>query len=240
MRTYEKPSISIVAALIFSAAQVMAVDFSTTNTETLGSFWSAAENTNQPVTVVSFGDSMADSYRSVTYHLMNKLADKIGIAGYSLVNYRNTALYVVTNGAYEVSGPLWFSQYFALPSGSSIWWNNQVNVGGVACDVAGIFWVTQPQGGQFSLSISTNGGPWVTHLGLDGYNSTSVGRYTNVTLQPNNYRIRLDSLTGTNYVLGRHQILSHSGGVNVTFVDYPGISLSRFTAKPRKTSKAKT
>ncbi len=61
---------------------------------------------------------------------------------------------------------------------------------------------------------------------------TAVGRYTNVALPQNNYRIRLDSIAGTNYVIGRHQVLSHSGGVNATFVDYPGISLGQVTNVP--------
>ena len=223
----------MVVALICSAGQMQANNFSTTNLETLGRFFAAAESTNKPVTVVSFGDSMADSYRSPTFHLMNKLTAKIGVAGYSFNNYKNTALWVITNGAYEVTtGPLWFSQYFGLPANSSIWWNNQLNAGGVACDIAGLFYVAQPLGGQFNLSISTNGGPWVTHLTLDGYSPSPVGRYTNVTLQPNNYRIRLDSLTGTNYALGRHQVLSHTGGVNVTFVDYFGIHLGQVTNVP--------
>lgn len=221
------------AVATLTVGEANATDFSTTNTGTIASFWAAAESTNKPVTVVSFGDSMADSYRSPTFHLMNKLATRIGIAGYSLNNYKNTALWVITNGSYEVqTGPLWFSQYFALPAGSSFWWNNQLNAGGVACDVAGIFYVAQPQGGQFNFSISTNGGPWTPHLVLDGYNVTAVGRYTNVALPQNNYRIRLDSIAGTNYVIGRHQVLSHSGGVNATFVDYPGISLGQVTNVP--------
>lgn len=219
-----------VAVATLTVGRANATDFSTTNAGTLASFWAAGESTNKPVTVVSFGDSMADSYRSPTFHLMNKLAARIGIAGYSLNNYKNTALWVITNGSYEVqTGPLWFSQYFALPAGSSFWWNNQLNAGGVACDVAGIFYVAQPQGGQFNFSISTNGGPWTPHLVLDGYNATAVGRYTNVALPQNNYRIRLDSIAGTNYVIGRHQVLSHAGGVNATFADYPGISLGQVT-----------
>lgn len=232
-RWWQSARLVITAVIMFTAGETNATDFSTVNTETLDAFWARAESTNRPVTVVSFGDSMADSYRSGSFHLMNKLAEKIGIAGYSLANYKNTALWVITNGAYEIqTGPYWFSQYFALPAGASIWWNNQLNAGGVACDVAGIFYVAQPHGGQFTLSISTNGGAWVPHLVLDGYHPTPVGRYTNVFLQPDNYRLRLDTVTGTNYVLGRHQILSQTSGVNVAFVDYPGISLGQVTNVP--------
>lgn len=221
------------AVLICSIGQIQANNFSTTNTETLGTFWAAAENTNRPVTVVSFGDSMADSYRSPTFHLMNRLTTRIGIAGYSMENYQNRTMWTPMNGAAEIqTGPFWFAQYFFLPAGSSLSWFNQHNSGGIPSDTAGVFYVAQPQGGQFRLSISTNGGPWITKLLLDGYNPTPVGRYTNVALKPDNHRIRLDCEYGTNYIIGTQHYLSHTGGVNVTFVDYPGISLGQVTNVP--------
>lgn len=179
--------------LLLCPESVSAVDFSTINVETLNGFFAIAEQTQRPVTVVSFGDSMANSYRSVSQNIMAKLEAKIGVAGYTLNNYLNTGLYVVTNGSYEVmTGPLWFSQYFALPEGSSLWWNNQLNAGGIFCDKVGVFYVAQPLGGQMRLSVSTNGGPWITKTLLDGYNATPVGRYIDVQLKANNYRVRLE------------------------------------------------
>jgi hypothetical protein len=201
----------IVAALVCYAPRTSAIDFSTTNTETLGAFWAAAEKTNQPVTVVSFGDSMADSYKSITHHVMNRLIDRIGVAGYSLENYQNRTLWTPINGAAEIqTGPFWFSQYFFLPAGSSLWWYNQANASGIPSDTAGVFYVAQPEGGQFRISISTNGGPWITKLLLDGYNPTPVGRYTNIALKPDNHRIRLDCEYGTNYIIGTQHFLSES------------------------------
>ncbi len=220
----------IVVALLCCITRTSAVDFSTTNAETLRTFWAAAEKTNKPVTVVSFGDSMANSYSSVTHHIMNKLIARIGVAGYSLENYQNRTLWTPTNGAAEIqTGPFWFSQYFFLPAGSSLWWFNESNASGIPSDTAGVFYVAQPAGGQFRLSISTNGGPWITKLLIDGYNPTPVGRYTNVTLSPNKHRIRLDCEYGTNYIIGTQHFLAHTGGVNVTFVDYPGINLGQVT-----------
>lgn len=218
------------AALVVSApAQVPP----TTNLHVLDRFLAKLEQTNQPITVVSFGDSMADSFRSATFHLMNKFADRMGVAGYSLVNYRNTALWVITNGAYQVTtGPFWFSHYIGMPAGSALWWNNQQNPGGVFCDVAGLYYVSQPAGGEFTISISTNGGPWTPYLAVNASNAIPTGHYTNVFLQPNIYRLRVDSLSGTNYILGRHQVLSQTGGVHVAFVDYPGINLGHVTNVP--------
>ena len=95
--------------------------FSTTNIDALARFTSAIESTNRPVTVISFGDSMADSYRSVAYHLIKKLQARFGTAGYSLANYGNTAMYQLTNGAYVIQGgAFWFSYYFGLPPGAAV------------------------------------------------------------------------------------------------------------------------
>lgn len=210
-----------------------AADFSTINTEALTHFWSAIESSNRPVTVVSFGDSMADSYRSVTYHLINKLRMKFGTAGYSLNNYGNTAMYQLNNGAFVLQGgPLWFSYYLGLPPGAVVWWDNQPTPAGVYCNSAGIFYVSQTNGGQFRLSVSTNGGPWTSKLLLDGYSPTPAGHYTNLFLTPNSYRLRVESDSGTNYVIGTSCVLTQSSGIHVVFMDQPGIPLYSVTNVP--------
>ena len=211
----------------------LAQDYSTTNRDALGHFWTAAEQKQRPVTVVSFGDSMADSYRSVTYHLMNKLTERLGTAGYSLINYGNTALVNVTNGAFHLfSGEYWHAYYTGVPAGGAVWWENQPTPGGVYCDQAGVFYVAQPSGGQFRLSLSTNGGPWTTSLVLDGFNPTPVGHFAKLTLPPNRYRLRVDSEVGTNYIIGPHALMTQTSGVHVVFMDQGGIPLGAVTNVP--------
>lgn len=218
------------ATLGFAAT---AQDYSTTNRDELRHFWTVAEQKQRPVTVVSFGDSMADSYRSVTYHLMNKLIGRFGTAGYSLNNYRNTALVNIANGAFHVpGGAYWYAYYTGVPADGAVWWENQPTPGGVYCDQAGIFYVAQPAGGQFRLSVSTNGGPWTTSLLLDGFNSTPVGHFAKLTLPPNHYRLRVDSDAGTNYILGPHALMTQTSGVHVVFMDQGGIPLSAVTNVP--------
>ena len=79
--------LALLAAISFTMLHSNAAnDLGTTNTEALAHFWSTVENSNRPVTVISFGDSMADSYRSPSFHLMNKLIGRCGSAGYSLNN----------------------------------------------------------------------------------------------------------------------------------------------------------
>jgi hypothetical protein len=210
-----------------------ATDYSTTNRDSLGHFWKAAEEKIRPVTVLSFGDSMADSYRSPTYYLMRKFEDRLGVAGYSLNNYRNTLMIQWSNGTAVVpDSATWFTQHLSVPPGGTVWWENQVSAGGVVCDQAGIFYVRQPQGGTIMLSISTNTGPWSPRLMLDGYSPTPIGAYTNVNLALNPHRIRVDGISGTNYIIGPQLLMVHTNGLQVAFMDQPGIPLYAVTNVP--------
>lgn len=208
-------------------------DFSTTNRETLGNFWQAAEEKQRPVTVLSFGDSMADSYRSPTFYLMKKLEARLGTAGYSLVNYDNKTMYQLIGATtYLATTPVWFSTYFSIPAGSGVWWESLSPAGGVISDEVGIFYVRHPQGGLLALSISTNSGPWATNLVLDGFSATPMGCFTNVNLPLNRYRLRVDGISGTNFVIGPHLLQAHTNGLHVVFADYAGIALPNVMAVP--------
>jgi hypothetical protein len=211
-----------------------AMDLSTTNRQALKHFWKAAEEKTGPVTVLSFGDSMADSYRSPTFHLMTRLEDRLGIAGYSLVNYRNKTLYQLEGSTTYVASPspIWFSTYFSIPPASGVWWRNETILGGVYCDEVGIYYVRHPNGGQFTLSVSTNTGPWTPKLVVDGYSPTLVGAFTNVALSLNYFRLRVDGHSGTNYVIGPQLLNSHTNGLHVAFADMPGIALEQVLNVP--------
>lgn len=212
------------------ACAVRGEDFSTTNRQQLARFWQLLESKSRPVTVLSFGDSMADSYRSVTYYLFRRLEERFGTAGYSLNNYRNTLGFYYTNGAtYLPASNRWYVQNYLLPAGGGMWWENEASSKGLFSDQVGVFYLAQPEGGLFTLSVSTNQGPWGTHLTLDGYSATPVGRYTNVVLAPNWHRLRVDGLTGTNYFLGPQALLRSSNGLHIAFTDGPGISLTGVT-----------
>jgi PKD repeat protein len=220
------------AAMVLATAS--AQDLSTTNTNMLGNFWAAAQATNRPVTVVSFGDSTANSYASPAFSVINMMVDSIGVAGYSLNNYGNASLNNFTNGAQLIAGPtpLWFSDYYQLPPGGGLWWNDQNSTNGVYSDKVGVFWVAQPQGGQMTFSVSTDQGAWTPLLTLNGYAAVATGQYTNVVLTPDFHEIRVDGVTGTNYVIGPQLLLTTTSGVHVAFMDKGGISLIDVTNVP--------
>lgn len=205
-------------------------DFFTSNRHQLARFWQLVESKSRPVTVLSFGDSMADSYRSVTYYLIRRLEERFGTAGYSLNNYQNTLMLNYTNGAGPLPpSPLWFVQYYRLPPEGGIWWETLSSTQGLLCDQVGVFYLAQPEGGLFTLSVSTNQSSWGQQLVLDGYNATTEARYTNVFLSPNRHRLRVDGLTGTNYFLGAQQLMRQTHGMHVAFLDWHGISLHGVT-----------
>jgi hypothetical protein len=232
-RYWHSALLALGATLTIGISPTNAADFSTTNTGALTHFWSAIESSNRPVTIVSFGDSMADSYRSVTYHLMNRLNNQFGNCGYSLNNYRNTAMWQLENGASN-RGPdqYWFCNYQQIPAGGAVWWANQPNPTGVLCDQAGIFYVSQFSGGQFRLMLSTNGGTWSTVMTLNGYNLTPTGHFASVSLPLNRYRLRVEGDSGTNFIIGTSTVATQTNGIHSVFMEWPGIGLNQVTNVP--------
>jgi len=209
-----------------------AQDLSTTNLTTLTHFWAAAQATNRPVTVVSFGDSVANSDFSPSASIMGMLVDAIGGAGYSFNDY--LVLIYLTNGTQQVTGPtsLWFSDYYQLPTGGGLWWQTLNSPEGTYSDRVGLFWIAQPQGGQMTLSLSTKAGPWTPLVALNGYAAAPIGQFTNVVLVPDWHQIRVDGLSGTNVVLGPQLLLQTTGGVHVAYMYKGGIAISDVTNVP--------
>jgi len=164
---------------------------------------------------------------------MNKLVGKFGVAGYSLGNYNSAAGIDVTNGAtYVMMDTNWFCRYQSLPPGGAVWWFNVYQPGGNFCDRAGIFHIAQPEGGEWNLQISTNGGPWVTVLTVNGFSATPTGHLAYVTLPLNRYRVRAEGVRGTNITLGPYTLNSQTTGIHVVFTDSPWLWLDLVTNVP--------
>jgi hypothetical protein len=92
--------------------------------------------------------------------------------------------------------------------------------------------VAQPGGGSFVMSVSTNGGPWGGLVTLDGYSAVPAGRFTNIVVPPDRYRLGADGVAGTNIILGPHVQNSQGTGVHVAYVSSGGIALSQVTNVP--------
>ena len=210
-----------------------AADLSTTGVENLRPFITRTERLARPITILSFGDSMADSYRSITCVLMHRFVDRLGVSGHSLDAFADGNYWRLTNGAVAV-GPdsFWFMTHHQLPPGGGIWWDSYPSALGIWSDTAGFFFVANPNGGDVTLSISTNAGPWGPLLSLNTYAPSPVGCFTNIVLAADFHRLRIDAQTGTNIIIGSQLLDSTSSGVHAVFVDEPGISLGDVTNVP--------
>jgi hypothetical protein len=201
----------------------------TTNREQIQFFWRAMEQSNGPVTVLSFGDSMAESWISIQKNLFLRLQSNFGVGGYSFLNFKNAMLAVFAGGAAWLQPSTnWWTDHYSLPAGGSIYWYNQTDPNSsLLCDQVGVFWIAKPEGGVFAVSLSTNGGPWSAPLlNLDGQAPTPTGRYTNVLLARLKYRLRVDGVSGTNIFLGPQYTDNASTGINAAFMMKAGENLN--------------
>lgn len=231
-RNQRRAAATALALLMFLPA-LPAQDLSTTNVDRLKHFWSVVEQKQRPVTVLSFGDSMADAYRSIAFVTINHLVSRLGLAGFALGNYVDATVARMTNGTLVLPiDNLWFAAHYQVPPGGGLWWDNLGGPGRVTCNRVGLFFVVQLAGGAFTLSVSTNAGPWAPLVTLDGYAPSPLGCFTNFDLEPNFYRLRVDGQVGTNVMLGPYLLDTRSTGLQAAFTDWPGIGLDQVTNVP--------
>jgi hypothetical protein len=205
-------------------------NLSSTNLEMTHNFWNAVESSNGPVTVLAFGDSVSESWRSLQLFLFARLQSQFGVAGYTLDDYSGTTDWQPSNGT-TISDPStnWWTGHGLLPPGGFLFWSNQNDPSGsLVCDRVGVFWIAQPGGGAFTLSVSTNGDYWSDALlTLDGYSPAPVGRYASAALDRQPYRLRVDGVSGTNIILGPQYLDTTSSGINVAFMTQDGANLDQ-------------
>jgi hypothetical protein len=208
-----------------------------TNQEELGSvnqdqlprFWRAVEQSSSPVTVLAFGDSVSLPNRSIQLWLFQRLEARLGAAGLSFQNSFNKLLYQMENGTWgHWSDTNWWTPYFNVPPNGALYWTNQESsVGSLTCDQLGVFYIAYPGGGRFTLSVSTNDGPWSAPLlSVDGYSPEPSGHYSSLSLPPAPYRLRVDGVTGTNMILGPQLLDTTSSGINIAFMAQDGANLN--------------
>jgi hypothetical protein len=211
-------------ALALQVCFAQSEDLTSTNLQ-VDQFRAAVDEARRPVTVVSFGDSIADSSESLQLRLFVPLQERFGTAGYSFRNYRNTAVPQLEKGAvYAMPSTNWWMEHFVVPRSGAVWWSNQWHAtGSLKADCVGVYWIAHPDGGFFSFQLSTNGAPWQLPIAvLDGRNPEPEVRFTNIVIASGMYRVRVESLTGTNLVLGATQLDRSSNGMHIVFLTSSG------------------
>ena len=225
----------LAAILLTPFAACAAEDFSSANGDKLTHFTESFAHRTGPVRVLSFGDSMANSYNSITYHMVTTFLGKRPLAGTTFNNSYNRSIWHSTNGA-TLAPPssLWFSTHFRIAQGSSVWWAefDYDDVHGVVSDTVGVYWIAQPMGGALDLMISQQGGPWQKAASLDGYAPSPQGRSKKLTLPLDAYRLQVASASGTNYVIGPELVNTTTNGLHVAWVSHDGLAITEVLAVP--------
>lgn len=221
--------LAVVALLTAAGAE----DFSTINGDKMPRFFATFAERQGPVRVLCFGDSMSDAYQSISLYLVNQMMTRRPFAGTSFNNSFNRTLWRSTNGATVVPPEnRWISYQFRVPEGANLWWDNQLNANGVLSDQLGLYWVAQPEGGPFKLFSSERGREWVQIAELDGYSPTLVGRSTNINVPLSEYRLKVESVSGTNYIIGPQQVNRQTNGLHIAWLSYQGLTLPEVMAVP--------
>lgn len=206
-----------------------ATDLDTTNTQQIGNFWQAVQQGVGPVTVMAFGDSVSDDYRSIQRVLFNRLQHELGINGFSPQIYTGSTWLQVQGGAQRVPPTThWWADHAMVPPGGSLCWASPV-----AFDCIGLSWVSQPDGGGFSLSVLSNGATaWTPLAILNGHSDLPVGHHTNIGLAKGFYSMRLESMEGTNLIVGMRHLDRSSRGISPVFLSKDGQSLDALFQTP--------
>jgi hypothetical protein len=213
-----------------------AEELTTTNADTIQPFlreFDPGESGN--AMVVSFGDSMADAWRSIAYVAMCNMSRQVGLAG-TADNFQNSFMYktsgevIVHDGAAD-RGWVWWQHFEVQPEGS-LWWETQNPPQGNLGDRWGVAYIKQPTGGDFVLMISTNGGPWGPALELSGYSPTNVGTYVELELPLDHYRLRVDGVSGSNVIVFPRYRNTTIHGIETSFLMQGGIPVSYVTDVP--------
>lgn len=200
------------------ASNGITADLSTTNETRIQHFWSAVQRSNGPVTVLSFGDSVAVDYRSIQTSLFARMQEYFGSSG---VAFTGWSYKEVAGGAERIDwGPDWWADHTKIPAGGYVTWYPQM------CDDVGVFWIARPGGGLFTLSATANNGATVISLlTLNGAAPVPTGCFTNVHLARATYGLRADGISGTNVVVGARLIDTTGTGICTGFLTKGGQNL---------------
>jgi hypothetical protein len=216
-------------------AQTESNDLSSINTDQLARFFAAVEQGTGPVTVVAFGDSLQAPWRSFGRHLGSRLQDLIGRAGIGLASQTPNLALSQLLGEATITGPdtNWWMGYYLVPANGAVIWSNQTHTSGsLLADQAGLHYMAAPGGGAFSLSVSSNGGPWTTAQIVDAVSPQPEGRLAQVSLPLGYYRVRADGLSGTNRILGPELVNSQSRGLKTVYMARDGCNLNQILSVP--------
>lgn len=192
------------------------------------------EYSNAPLTVLNFGDSLAEAGTSPGSRVIYAMQEWFGVAGHAGFNYKQTQNWPWSDHAgvtalTSISG-LWpWPIIAATNSGAQFVWTNTVTLSGITATKAELWWIAQPGGGPFDLNLR-QGGTTTTFKSLDGFASSPVMRYTNVTFASQATVMQIsNTAAGTNYIVGNRLGVESGQGVTGFWLARGGAALTEYT-----------
>jgi len=179
------------------------VDTNTIDPQRLLNFW-AALGGNRAVRVGGFGDSVADpSDGGKLAGFGPQVRNLVGSQSGGLTS-NSPYLYYYTNGIGDFQAPdtNWWQYHFYMTNGSTATYLAGITNGPanrsdyVWCDTIAVYYLTGPASGSFTISLSTNGGPFgiVAAVNAQG---VYAGAVQTLALPRDYYQMRISCTNGT-------------------------------------------
>jgi hypothetical protein len=199
-------------------------------------FWTAIQGTNA-VRVGAFGDSVTvpdDGGKMAGFgpQLSNLLGNPSGG-----VTANFPYLYFQTNGVGVYRGPdtNWWWYHYEMTNGSTSTYLAAITNGpaenstSVWCDTIAVYYLTGRAAGTFTISVSTNGGPFGI-VGVVSALGTYGGAVTNLNLPLDYYQLRIACTAGSVTLIDCGMWNEHQRNLTYVFASAPGMAYIDWTA----------
>jgi hypothetical protein len=188
-----------------------------------------------PFMLLSVGDSVAgESFASMANSLFPTIYRSYSKVGSHLM-FDGGRHRTFTTGQAVVNPPdlFWFSSYYALANGSTMYVSNDWNANGNFANSVNLYYIKHPGGGAFRLQQSTFNAAWTDIAALSGFAASPTGGFTNIIFSQTMAKFRVISDSSTNYIIGLGDAFSglQSGFVQSTLAA-DGIPLTTITNVP--------
>jgi hypothetical protein len=212
------------------------VDTNTIEPRKLLNFW-AALGGNRAVRVGGFGDSVTDptdggKMDGFGPRLKSVLGEQSGG-----ITSNFPYLYFLTNGIGDYHGPdtNWWCYHYYMTNGSAATYRAATPNGPASrsdyvwCDTVAVYYLTGPTSGSFTVSLSTNGGPFglVTNVNAQGVYGGAVQE---LSLPLNYYQMRVAGANGRVALIDCGMWNEHQRNLTYVFSTASGMAYNDWTS----------
>lgn len=212
------------------------VDTNTVEPRKLLNFW-AALGGNRAIRVGAFGDSVVNATAGGKMNGFGPHVRSIAGSQSGGITSNFPYLYFRTNGIGSYHGPdtNWWTSHFYMTNGSSATYlagitNGPANSSDyVWCDTVAVYYITDPSAGAFTISLSTNGGPFgvVSSINAQGVYGGAVQE---LALPLDYYQMQIACTNGTVALIDCGMWNEHQRNLACVLSAAPGMAYNDWTA----------